>query len=67
MRELMRELTIGSEGDTVTIRVVTAAGNSNMSPEYLTKAIHQYLPHYTVEDAAYHRLGVYTEEMRPFR
>ncbi|MGE4548977.1 MAG: TIGR03936 family radical SAM-associated protein [Intestinibacillus sp.] len=67
MRELMRDFAIESAGDTIAITVVTAAGNSNMSPEYLTKAIHQYLPQYTVEDAAYHRLGVYTEEMRPFR
>ncbi|WP_087064677.1 TIGR03936 family radical SAM-associated protein [Intestinibacillus massiliensis] len=67
MRELMRGLTVETEGNTVKVNTVTAAGNNNLSPEYITKAIKQYLPQYKIEDAAYHRLCVYTEDMRPFR
>ena len=36
MRELMRDLTVTDGPDEVTAVVTTAAGNNNMSPEYLT-------------------------------
>ena len=39
MRELMRDLTVTDGPDEVTAVVTTAAGNNNMSPEYLTRAI----------------------------
>ena len=42
MRELMRDLTVTDGPDEVTAVVTTAAGNNNMSPEYLTRAIRQY-------------------------
>lgn len=35
MRELMRDLTVTDGPDEVTAVVTTAAGNNNMSPEYL--------------------------------
>ena len=46
---------------------VTAAGNQNLSPDYLTKAIRQYLPEHQITDEAYHRLKVYTANMQEFR
>lgn len=67
LREFLRELSIEQAGDGVKLNAVTAAGNSNLSPEYLTKAIKQYLPQYEVQDTAYHRLCVYTENMEIFR
>lgn len=51
----------------VVCEAVTAAGSRNMSPEYLTKAIGQYLPQFSITDEAYHRLCVYTEDNKPFR
>lgn len=51
----------------VVCQAVTAAGNQNLSPEYLTRAIRQYLPQYEITDEAYHRLCVYTADMTPFR
>ena len=52
---------------TVTAVVTTAAGNNNMSPEYLTRAIRQYLPQYEIPFSAYHRMNVFTSDGTPFR
>ena len=43
------------------------AGNNNMSPEYLTRAIRQYLPQYEIPFSAYHRMNVFTSDGTPFR
>ena len=51
----------------VTAVVTTAAGNNNMSPEYLTRAIRQYLPQYEIPFSAYHRMNVFTSDGTPFR
>lgn len=67
MRELMNGLALTEQDGTVVAEVVTAAGNNNMSPEYLTRAIAQYLPQYEISSAAYHRLCVYNDKMQAFR
>ena len=67
MRELMRDLTVTDGLDEVTAVVTTAAGNNNMSPEYLTRAIRQYLPQYEIPFSAYHRMNVFTSDGTPFR
>lgn len=67
MREYMKDLTLSVQDGAVCAEVTTAAGNNNMSPEYLTRAIAQYLPAYAPAGAAYHRLCVYDAAGRPFR
>ena len=67
MRDLMRDLTITEDGEDVVALVTTAAGNDNMSPEYLTRAIRQYLPQYEIPFTAYHRMNVFTSDGTPFR
>ena len=67
MRELMRDLTVSEGEQEVTAVVTTAAGNNNMSPEYLTRAIHQYLPQYEIPFSEYHRMNVFTADGAPFR
>lgn len=67
MRELMNGFDVTVQDDQVVAEVVTAAGNNNMSPEYLTRAIAQYLPQYEIACAAYHRLCVYNDKMQVFR
>ena len=67
MRELMRDLTVSEGEQEVTAVVTTAAGNNNMSPEYLTRAIHQYLPQYEILFSEYHRMNVFTADGAPFR
>lgn len=67
MRELMRDLTVTEGADEVIAVVTTAAGNNNMSPEYLTRAISQYLPQYDIPFSAYHRMNVFTAAGLPFR
>ena len=63
----MRDLTVTDGPDEVTAVVTTAAGNNNMSPEYLTHAIRQYLPQYEIPFSAYHRMNVFTSDGTPFR
>lgn len=67
MRELMNGFALTEQDGQVIAGVVTAAGNNNMSPEYLTRAIAQYLPQYEISSAAYHRLCVYNDKMQAFR
>lgn len=67
MRELMNGFALTEQDGQVIAEVVTAAGNNNMSPEYLTRAIAQYLPQYEISSAAYHRLCVYNDKMQVFR
>ncbi len=67
MRELMREITVEVDGNDVKVYVITAAGNNNLSPEYITRAMNLYHPEFQTPDVAYHRLAVYTEDMQAFR
>ena len=67
MKELMKTPEITEKDGTVICEVITDAGNNNMSPEYLTKAIREYLPQYNITDEAYHRVCVYTDDMIEFR
>ena len=67
MKEFMREIAISEQDGAVIVEVVTAAGNNNMSPEYLTNAVAQYLPQYQILGSAYHRMCVYNDNMKPFR
>ncbi|MDY3618073.1 TIGR03936 family radical SAM-associated protein [Agathobaculum sp.] len=67
MRDLMHDLSIDEQAPEVFATVVTAAGNNSMSPEYLTRAVQQYLPQYEIPFCAYHRLNVLTEDGQNFR
>lgn len=67
MKELMKTPEISEKDSTVICKVITGAGNNNMSPEYLTRAIKEYLPQYNITDEAYHRVCVYTDDMVKFR
>lgn len=67
MRDLMNGFALTEQDGQVIAEVVTAAGNNNMSPEYLTRAIAQYLPQYEISSAAYRRLCVYNDKMQAFR
>lgn len=67
MRELMRDFSVEEkEGEAVAV-VTTAAGSVSLSPEYLTRAIRQYLPQYALPFCAYHRMNVFTAEGESFR
>ena len=67
VKELMRDLAVAEGEHEVTAVVTTAAGNNNMSPEYLTRAIRQYLPQYEIPFSEYHRMNVFTADGTPFR
>lgn len=67
LKELLHTLEIEETGDAVVLTAVTAAGNNNLSPEYLTRAMNQYYPAFDLSYANYHRMCVYNGEMQEFR
>lgn len=67
LKELLHSLEISETENAVTLEAVTAAGNNNLSPEYLTKAMLQYHPEFDLSCAGYHRLRVYNDRMQEFR
>ncbi len=67
MRDFLTEVHLTKQDNQVIVEAITAAGNNNMSPEYLTRAVEQYLPQYTIQGTAYHRMCVYNEKMQAFR
>lgn len=67
MHELMNGFSLIEQDSKAVAETITATGNNNMSPEYLTRAIAQYLPQYKIAGTAYHRLCVYNNRMQVFR
>ena len=67
MKTLIHSLEIAESDDHILLTGTVAAGNNNLSPEYLTKAMQQYYPAFDLSDAAYHRLCVYNGRMQAFR
>ncbi len=53
--------------NTSKITVITCAGDPNLSPEYITKAIQKYLPEIHFDGAYYHRTCIFDENLEIFR
>ncbi|MGM9650251.1 MAG: TIGR03936 family radical SAM-associated protein [Butyricicoccaceae bacterium] len=67
IKEYLRGMEIEDAPDGVRVTVITAAGNNNLSPEYVTKVIERELPQYSILGADYHRLMVYDADMNQFK
>lgn len=67
MKEFIREIVFTTCEKQVICNTIIGAGNNNMSPEYITKAIKEYLPKYNIDCEQYHRECVYTDDMICFR
>lgn len=53
--------------NTSKVTVITAAGDPNLSPDYITKAIEKYLPEIKFDSAFCHRTCVYDADLVKFR
>ncbi|MFI3226397.1 MAG: TIGR03936 family radical SAM-associated protein [Clostridia bacterium] len=53
--------------NTAKATVITCAGDPNLSPEYITKAIEKYLPEIKFDGAYYHRTCVFDKDLVIFR
>ena len=53
--------------NTSKVTVVTSAGDPNLSPEYITKAIIKYLPEIYFDGVEYHRTCVYDIDLVKFK
>lgn len=63
----IKRCTFSLEGNTVIIDACLLAGNDNLNPEYLVRAIETYLPAHAPDFARFHRLMVYDENFEEFR
>ena len=55
------------DDNTSVVNVITSAGDPNLSPEYITKAINKYLPDVNFDGVSYHRTLVYDKDLVIFR
>lgn len=53
--------------NTSKIKVITCAGDPNLSPEYITRAIVKYLPEIEFDGASYHRTCIYDKDLNVFK
>ncbi|MFI3114985.1 MAG: TIGR03936 family radical SAM-associated protein [Clostridia bacterium] len=53
--------------NTSKITVITCAGDPNLSPEYITKAIEKYLPEIKIDGAYYHRTCIFDKDLVIFK
>lgn len=68
IQEFIKKLDVQNIDENISkISVITAAGDPNLSPEYITKAILKYLPEIEFYSASYHRTSVYDIDLVKFR
>lgn len=67
MQDLLRGVTFAAGEHTMEIQAVCAAGQENLSPEYVVKAIRDHLPEVSIDGVSYHRQMVYTKDGKEFR
>ncbi len=68
IKEFIKKLEVCNiDEHTSQIDVITAAGDPNLSPEYITKAILKYAPHINFDGASYHRTKIYDIDLNIFR
>lgn len=68
IKEFIRSIRLETVGKELEIYAVMAAGSSsNLSPDYLTKAIEKYGKPWTIDGIFYHRLSVYNAQGQLFR
>lgn len=53
--------------NTSKVKVITMAGDPNLSPEYVTKAIVKYLPEIKFDGTSCHRICIYDKDLNIFR
>ena len=68
IKEFIKAFEISNVSDNkVQITVINCAGNDNLSPEYITKAIEKYLPQYKIDGKSYHRTRIFDNSMEIFK
>lgn len=67
LKDFMRDLQLEKQENAVIATVITASGNNNLSPEYITKAMTAQFPAYQPDGALYHHMTVYTPDFHIFR
>lgn len=67
LTEFIKAISISTRGDNLLIDACLSAGNDNLNPEYILRAVEKYLPECTPDFAKYHRIKVFDKNLKEFR
>lgn len=67
INNFIKGIKISSDKNTIIIDACLSAGNDNLNPEYLFKAVEKYLPEFIPDFVKYHRTGVFDKNLKEFR
>ena len=67
LTEFIKGISVARRGETIAVSATLSAGNDNLNPEYITRAVEKYLPEFAPDFAKYHRVGILDKNLRDFR
>ncbi len=67
IRSFIKSINITSNENNIIIDACLSAGNDNLNPEYLFRAVEKYLPEFTPDFVKYHRTGIFDKNLKEFR
>ncbi len=67
LTEFIKKISVKVDGSNLIIDACLCAGNDNLNPEYIFRAVEKYLPECTPDFAKYHRIKVFDKNLKEFR
>ncbi len=67
LTEFIKEISVKVDENNLIIDACLCAGNDNLNPEYILRAVEKYLPECTPNFAKYHRIKVFDKNLKEFR
>ena len=67
IKDLMKGISLEQDTDCVRAYAILGAGNTNLSPEYVTRTIIAEYPQYAPDGVSYHHLMTYDTNLNEFR
>lgn len=67
LTDFIKSITVARDGEDIVIDACLSAGNDNLNPEYILRAVEKYLPDMAPDFAKYHRISVFDKNMKEFR
>jgi len=67
LTEFIKDISISCNGTDLVINACLSAGNDNLNPEYILRAVEKYIPDCMPDFVKYHRIGVFDKKLKEFR
>lgn len=67
LTEFIKKISVKVDDSNLIIDACLSAGNDNLNPEYILRAVEKYLPECTPDFAKYHRIKVFDKNLKEFR